>query len=43
MPEKHTRPIPGGRGLAKAWIAGRVAITAVRLPVIPEPDEILPA
>lgn len=37
------RLMDGGHRLAKAWIEGRAEIAAVRFPVTPEPDEILPA
>lgn len=37
------RLMDGGHRLAKAWIAGRKDIEAVRFPVTPEPDEILSA
>ena len=33
----------GGHRVAKAWMAGQEEIIAVRFPVTPEPDEILPA
>ncbi len=32
----------GGHRVAKAWMAGHDEIAAVRFPVTPEPDEILP-
>jgi hypothetical protein len=36
------RLMDGGHRLAKAWMEGRDDIAAVRFPVTPEPDEILP-
>jgi hypothetical protein len=37
--EKHTRPVPGGRKVAEH---ARRIFDAMRFPVTPEPDEILP-
>ncbi|MDO9431533.1 MAG: hypothetical protein Q7T84_09540 [Phenylobacterium sp.] len=36
------RLMDGGHRVAKAWMAGQDEIIAVRFPVTPEPDEILP-
>ena len=33
----------GGHRLAKAWMEGRTHIAAVRFPVTPEPDWMIPA
>ena len=37
------RLMDGGHRLAKAWLEGRTHVAAVRFPVDPEPDEILPS
>lgn len=37
------RLMDGGHRLSKAWMEGHEDIAAVRFPVTPDPDEILPA